>query len=50
MVTGACQYGTKNFMEQKGKLKKTYTLLEIIAETKGAYGHEKFRSVCGGVA
>jgi hypothetical protein len=47
MVTGACQYGTKHFMEQKGKLKNTYTLAEIIAETKGAYGHDKFREVVG---
>jgi hypothetical protein len=45
MVTGACQYGTKQFMEAKGKLKRTYTLAEILTETKGAYGHDKFQSV-----
>ncbi len=48
MVTGACQYGTKDFMERKGKLKKTYTLSEILEETKGAFGHEAFRRVVAG--
>ncbi len=48
MVTGACQYGTKQFMETKGQLKPTYTLAEIIAETKGAYGHDKFTNVVSG--
>jgi hypothetical protein len=43
-VTGACQYGTNDFMQRK-TLKKSYTLKEIIAETKGAYGHEQFKSV-----
>lgn len=49
MVTGACQYGTKHFMESKGRLKKTYTLDEIISETQGAYGHDKFKEIVGGV-
>ena len=47
VITGACQYGTKQFMESKGELKKTYTLSEIITQTKGAYGHDKFKSVVG---
>jgi hypothetical protein len=41
MITGACQYGTKHFMASKS-LKKTYSLREIIAETKGAFGHKQF--------
>ena len=45
MITGACQLGTKHFMESKGVLKESYTLAEIIDQTKGAYGSEKFRSV-----
>ncbi len=45
MVTGACQYGTQDFMARKGKLKATYTLTEILRETKGVYGHEKFAEV-----
>ncbi len=45
MITGACQYGTNDFMERKGKLKKSYTLAEILAETNGAYGHKAFRNI-----
>jgi superfamily I DNA and/or RNA helicase len=47
MVTGACQSGTKMFVESKGKLKAKYTLAEIIEQTKGAYGHDKFIAVVG---
>lgn len=43
-ITGACKFGTDDFMARK-TLKKSYTLTEIIAETKGAYGHEQFVSV-----
>ena len=44
MITGACQYGTREFMSRR-TLKETYTLAEILAETQGAYGHERFRGV-----
>lgn len=44
-ITGACQYGTQDFMQRKGDLKKSYTLEEILVETKGAYGHERFAEV-----
>ena len=47
MVTGACQFGTKQFMESKGELKKTYTLSEILEQTKGAFGHDQFKSIVG---
>ena len=40
-ITGACGQGTKMFMARQ-KLKKSYTLSEIIAATNGAYGHESF--------
>jgi hypothetical protein len=40
-ITGACRYGTDVFMSGK-KLKKTYTLEQIIEETKEQYGHDKF--------
>ena len=46
-ITGACNYGTKMFMEER-KLKKTYTLKEILKETQGAYGSDKFREVING--
>ena len=47
-ITGACQYGTKQFMEQKGKLKEKYTLKEILEQTDGAYGSERFKEVVRG--
>jgi hypothetical protein len=49
MVTGACRYGTREFMKSR-KLKKKYTLNEIIEETKGAFGHDQFVSVVKGTA
>jgi hypothetical protein len=46
-ITGACQMGTEMFMESK-KLKKSYTLKEIITETENAYGHEEFVKIVRG--
>lgn len=43
-VTGACQFGTQDFMARR-TLKKSYTLAEILEETKGAFGHDTFREV-----
>ena len=43
-ITGACKLGTEMFMGDK-KLKKKYTLKEIIEETSNAYGGERFREV-----
>jgi hypothetical protein len=45
MVTGACQLGTREFLKSKGALKDAYSLLEIIEQTRGAYGSDAFRSV-----
>jgi len=42
IITGACQSGCMSYMSSKGKLKKKYTLAEIITETKGAYMHGVF--------
>jgi len=44
LITGACKRGTENFMQQK-QLKDSYTLSEIIEQTRGAYGHERFVEV-----
>ena len=41
-ITGACISGIRNFMSQRD-LKDNYTLAEIIKETEGAYGHNKFK-------
>ena len=45
VITGACSLGTAYFMKEKGELKDIYTLAEIIEETLGAYGHERFVEV-----
>jgi len=45
VITGACQAGCQYFIEQKGKLKKSYTLEEILKETEGAYGYARFKEV-----
>ncbi len=47
VTTGACIAGCESFIKSKGKLKKTYTLAEILEQTKGAYGHERFKEVVG---
>ena len=41
-ITGACKLGAEMFMQGKGKLKRRYTLAEIIEETHGAYRSEIF--------
>ncbi|WP_457797598.1 hypothetical protein [Methylocystis sp. S23] len=45
MVTGACQFGVREFIGSKGQLKESYSLKEILEETRGAFGHDKFKSV-----
>ncbi len=47
MITGACRYGTDQFIASKRKMKNRYTLTEIVAETKGAFGHDRFCAVVG---
>ena len=43
VITGACEAGTRNFIEGLSKKKKKYTVAEIISETKGQYGNETFK-------
>lgn len=40
MVTGACESGTRYFVEQQNTVKDNYTIKEIIELTKGQYGNE----------
>ena len=47
-ITGACKWGTENFIAGKGNLKKHYTLSEILTQTDGSFGHDKFKEVVGG--
>jgi hypothetical protein len=46
-VTGACRQGTEQFMKSRN-LKDSYTLKEILKETKGAYGSDKFLEIVRG--
>jgi hypothetical protein len=41
VITGACSLGIQKFCQGR-KLKKTYTVKEILEETKDAYGHETY--------
>lgn len=42
VITGACEAGTKGFVDRVGK-KETYTIGEIIELTSGQYGSEEFK-------
>jgi len=41
-ITGACEFGVRNFVESMGKLKKKYAIKEVIEITKNQYGNEAF--------
>jgi hypothetical protein len=43
LATGACEAGTRNFVENLAKKKKKYTVHEIITATTGQYGSDTFR-------
>ena len=45
IVTGACSFGTREFIKSKGAMKESYSLAEILEETRGAWGHDQFRAV-----
>ena len=43
IITGACSFGTKNFVSNRLKKRaKEYTISEIISLTKGEYGNNSF--------
>jgi len=50
IITGACQSGTEHFIAGKGKLKAEYTLAEILEQTNGAFGYDRFKSIVTEVA
>ena len=41
-ATGACKIGVEHFITANAK-KETYTLAEILEETKSAFGHQRFK-------
>jgi hypothetical protein len=42
MITGACEFGVRNFIESAGDFPKKMTVAQAIERTRGQYGHEKF--------
>ena len=45
VITGACSFGVKNFVETNlDEVKQRYKVPEIISLTEGRYGHENFRN------
>ena len=44
IITGACQFGVELFKSEK-KLKKSYTLEEILKETQGTFGYKRFKEI-----
>jgi hypothetical protein len=42
VITGACEAGVRGFVQAHGKLKKTYTVQEVIDLTVGQYGHAEY--------
>jgi len=42
VITGACSTGVRNFIENKGIKKQTFTIKEIAKLTIGNYGHSDF--------
>lgn len=42
VITGACRAGTQNFIDSQKELKEKYTIRELIEQTKGQYGAERF--------
>ena len=46
-ITGACESGTRYFVESQNDVKKKYTINEIAAITNGQYNNEKFKEFFG---
>jgi hypothetical protein len=44
VITGACAFGTKDFIETTGTEKKSYKISDIIKLTEGRYGSDTFKS------
>ena len=44
VITGACETGTRHFVESVGKTKGKYSVREVIKLTEGQYGHEAYKS------
>ena len=41
VITGACEYGTRSFIESLPEVKYQYSIEEIIELTKGQFGNDR---------
>ena len=48
VITGACEYGVKTFVDNQKTRKRKFTVQEIIELTKGQYGHDAFSEFFSG--
>ena len=44
VITGACSFGTKDFVKTNNIEEKEYSIKEIIELTEGYYGNETFKN------
>ena len=44
LITGACQFGVNQFIEENKIENKPYSIGEVIALTEGGYGNNKFKN------
>ena len=44
IITGACEAGTRHFVESVGKTKEKYSVREVIKLTEWQYGHDSYKS------
>ena len=50
VITGACEAGVRQFVQSHGKLKRNYTVQEVIEITKGQFGNEEYAAFFRGQA
>ena len=43
VITGACEFGVKDFCQKQGKLKSKYKISEVIKMTDGCFGNDKYK-------
>ena len=48
VITGACEFGTKSFVESLSNVKDNYTVNEVLELTEGQYGNETLKSFLEG--
>jgi len=44
VITGACEAGVRDFVKSHGRLKKKYTVKEVINITVGQYGNDEYNN------